>query len=176
MLKIFNPKCPVLFTVLSIFLFMLSLISCDKIPAPENEITLKDGLIFKQGDAKPLTGTIRDTIDGKIIEYDVVDGKKYGKFKTFFENGQLEMEGQIKDDLNEGKWIYYYRSGNIESEGMFKDDLPDGTWKWFYENGKIKEEGTFIKGMREGRWVIYDIDGKISQEKFFIKNIPQEGN
>ncbi len=81
------------------------------------EITIQDGLIYKQGELKPYTGFIKDTVEGKMIEYHVVEGKKSGEFKTYFKNGHLEMIGQIKDNLNQGKWIYYYQNGQVESEG-----------------------------------------------------------
>jgi antitoxin component YwqK of YwqJK toxin-antitoxin module len=149
----------------------LSFISCGQVPEQKTGITIKDGLIFQQGDLKPFSGVVKDTVNGKIIEYEVVDGKKNGEFKTYFENGQLEMAGQIKENLNQGKWTYYYQSGQVESEGTFKDDLPDGKWKWFYENGNLKEEGIFVKGDREGRWVLYEADGKIKEEKMFKKNL-----
>jgi antitoxin component YwqK of YwqJK toxin-antitoxin module len=151
-------------------LFIFSLTSCERPPEPLADIAIKDGLIFKQGELKPYTGVVKDTIKGKIIVYEVVDGKKNGEFKTYFINGKLEMVGQIKGNLNQGKWTYYYQSGQVESEGTFKDDLPDGKWKWFYENGNIKEEGNYLKGNREGRWIMYDSDGKIKEEKTLEKN------
>ena len=155
-----------LFTLLSIF----GLNSCTKTAEPASEIAIKDGLIFKQGELTPYTGEIKDTVGGKIIEYSVIEGRKSGEFKTYFKNGQLEMIGQIKENLNQGKWTYYHQSGQVESVGTFKDDLPDGKWKWFYENGNIKEEGNYIKGDREGRWILYDEEGKIKEERMLKKN------
>ena len=154
------------FSLLFIFIF----ISCEKIPEPKADIAIKDGLIFKQGELKPYTGVVKDTVEGKMIEYEVVDGKKSGEFKTYFRNSKLEMIGQIKNNLNQGKWTYYYQTGQVESEGTFKDDLPDGTWKWFYENGYLREEGAYVQGIREGRWILYDADGKVNEEKMFEKN------
>src|SRR3989339_408750 len=92
-------------TNLSAPLFILAFIfiSCERIPEPNIDINTKDGLIFKQGELKPYTGEVKDTVEGKIIEYEVVDGKKSGGFKTYFKNGKLEMIGQIKDNLNQGK-------------------------------------------------------------------------
>ena len=149
----------------------LSLISCEQIPEPKTEIDIKYGLIFKQGDSKPFSGVVKDTVNGKMIEYEVIDGKKNGEFKTYFNNGKLEMVGRIKENLNQRKWTYYYQTGQVESEGTFKDDLPVGKWKWFYENGRIKEEGIYVKGDREGRWVLYEADSKIKEEKMFRQNL-----
>ena len=156
-----------MFTVL----VLLSFVSCERIPEPNTKITIRDGLIFKQGEQKPFSGTINDTVNGKMIEYEVANGKKNGEFKTYFKNGKLEMMGQIEKNLNQGKWTYYYQSGQVESEGTFKDDLPDGQWKWFYENGNLKEEGNYEKGNRDGKCVLYEADGKIKEEKVFKKNL-----
>jgi antitoxin component YwqK of YwqJK toxin-antitoxin module len=147
------------------FVITLLIFGCTKTPEPRDEIVIKDNMIYKPGASIPFTGTIKDTIDGKIIEYAVVDGKKNGIFMMYFPNGQLEMKGMIKDNLNEDTWIYYYQSGQIETEGSFKQDLPEGKWKWYYENGKLKEEGNFVAGNREGEWIIYDIDGSIKEIK-----------
>lgn len=174
MLKNIFSKCIGFSAILFSLLFIVTSISCKKPDAPLPEITIKDGLIYKQGEPKAYSGVIKDTVEGKIIEYNVIEGKKSGEFKTYFKNGQLEMIGQIKENLNQGKWTYYYQNGQVESEGIFKDDLPDGTWKWYYENGNLKEEGVYAEGNREGRWVIYDVNGKMSEEKLFEKNQVQE--
>jgi len=131
---------------------------------------IRDGLIYKQGQANPYTGLVKDTLQGKIIEYNVVDGKKDGEFKTSYLNGIPEMIGQLKNNVNHGKWTYYYKSGNIESEGFFENDLPHGIWKWYYENGKLKEEGNYVNGNREGHWILFDMEGKIKETKLFEKN------
>lgn len=144
--------------------------SCREAPQKNPEIFIKDGLIFKQGELKPFTGHVKDTLEEKIIEYDVLNGMKHGEFKTYFKNGKIEMIGQIEENLNQGEWKYFYKSGQLESEGNFSNDLPDGEWKWFYEDGNIKEQGTFVKGNREGRWILYDPEGKKTDEKIYKQN------
>ena len=168
MISIF--RCSNLTILLYSIVFIFSFISCERMPEPKAEIIIKDGLIFKQGEVKTYTGVVEDTIEGKIIKYEVINGKKSGEFKTYFKNGKLEMLGRIKDNLNQGKWTYYYQTGQVESEGTFNDDLPDGSWKWYDENGNLREEGNYEKGNREGRWIIYDVDGKIIGEKILEKN------
>jgi antitoxin component YwqK of YwqJK toxin-antitoxin module len=149
---------------------MVMLYSCQDVPQENSEIVIKDGLIFKQGELKPFTGHVKDTVQEKIIEYDALNGMKHGEFKTYFKNGKIEMVGQIKENLNQGKWKYFYQSGQIESVGNFSDDLPDGEWKWFYENGSIKEQGVFVKGSRERIWKAFSIDGTKTEEKIYKQN------
>lgn len=157
--------------ILHILIISSVLTSCSEGYKSDSETLLVDGLIYKQGEFKPFTGFIKDTIQGKIIEYDVVAGKKNGEFKTYFKNGKLEMAGKIKDNLNQGKWTYYHENGKIESEGNFKDDLPHGLWKWYYVDGNLREEGSYVAGKREGAWTIYDLEGKIKDYKVFDNDL-----
>lgn len=153
---------------------VLLCVGCTEEHKLEDAIVIKDGLIYALSDSIPYSGLIKDTINGKIIEYEAVNGKKNGVFKTYYKNGILEMMGTIENNLNQGKWTYYYQSGQIESEGYFKDDLPTGLWKWYHENGNLREEGTFEKGNRHGKWILYDLDGNKIEEKYFRNDQPQE--
>lgn len=162
--------CSKLSSLLFTLVMIIMLSSCHEAPRENREIVMKDGLIYKQGELKPFTGHLKDTVEGKIIEYDVLNGMKHGEFKTYFKNGKIEMIGHIEENLNQGEWKYFYKSGQLESEGNFSNDLPDGEWKWFYEDGNIKEQGTFVKGNREGRWVLYNSEGKKTDEKIYKQN------
>ncbi len=149
---------------------LLLIISCgkEKEEIPETKLELReDGLIYEKGSDTPYTGSERARIQGKIIEYDVVDGVKQGKFKLYYEDGTLEMEGQLENNNNVGKWKYYYPDGKLESEGFFVDNKPEGRWVWYYPSGKIKEEGSYTKGIRVGWWKQYDETGGVIEEKNF---------
>lgn len=124
-------------------------------------IEKRDGLIYKQKSDKPYSGIIIDTINGKIMEYNVQNGLKNGRFKISYLNGQVEMIGNIKNDKNEGEWKYYYPNGQLESVGIFKNDTPSGKWAFYYETGKKKEEGEYKSGKRDGKWIKYDSTGNL---------------
>jgi antitoxin component YwqK of YwqJK toxin-antitoxin module len=144
--------------------------SCHEASHKNPEIMIKDGLIYMQGEMQPFTGHVKDTVQEKIIEYDVLNGMKHGEFRTYFKNGNIEMIGHIKENMNQGVWKYYYKSGQLESEGNFLDDVAEGEWKWFYENGNIKERGVFVKGNREGVWKTFSVDGTIAEEIVYKQN------
>jgi len=120
----------------------------------------KNNLLYREGSNVPFTGKEKAKLNNKVIEYDVVNGIKHGEFKLYFENGYLEMKGQLDSNKNTGKWQYFYPSGGIESEGYFVDDKPEGRWVWYFEGGKVKEEGSFNKGKRVGWWKQYDEKGR----------------
>jgi len=131
------------------------------------KIEEREGLIYLIGDNEVFTGNVIDTVAGKIIQYEVLNGKKNGEFKLKLSNGTLIMNGQIKENLNEGTWNYYYPNGKLESTGNFVNNLADGKWVWFYESGSIKEIGYYKAGKKDGSWTIYDEKGNLKRKLYF---------
>lgn len=128
--------------------------------APKSKnIVINDGLIYLLGDSSPYSGRVLDTLENKIIEYDVVNGLKNGEFKISTLDGNNFVYGFIENNKNVGTWKYYYENGMIESTGGFQDDKPMGKWLWYHQNGKLKSEGIYILGQPHGRWLNYDIEG-----------------
>lgn len=136
---------------------------------PVTGVFAVNGLLYKDGDDKPFTGTVKDTILNNIMEYDVVNGIKFGRFLLYTDGNHLSISGEIENNKNNGEWIYYYPSGKIETRGIFKDDVVIGKWVWYYEDGTVKEEGFYINGEREGKWVSYNENGIIQSQVTFEK-------
>ncbi len=133
-------------------------------------ICIKNNIIYKQGSDIPLTGKVIDTINTRIVEYNVVNGLKKGEFKIKFLNGMSEVSGHINDNKNIGKWYYYYPNGQIESEGYFNNDVVTDRWVWYFMNGKIKQEGYYKNGLKEGTWSFYNDSGIIRTKIYFHKD------
>jgi len=141
----------------------------DRIARSNILIEKKNGLIYQQKSEKPYTGIIIDTLDNKIMEYNVKDGFKNGLFKISRLGGKIEMAGNMIDDKNEGEWKYYYPNGQLESVGNFKNDTPSGKWTFYYQTGMKKEEGKYNKGIRDGKWIEYDSTGKVINDTIYTK-------
>ena len=161
-IRSFNQK---LFYLLLV-LFTFNIIHCSD-ERGKSELIIKDNIIYKRGEDKPFTGTEKAKVEDKIIEYDIVDGIKHGKFKLYFSNGNTAASGQIDSNKNTGKWQYYYESGSLESEGIFVNDLPEGKWVWYYDSGILKEEGYYDMGKRTGLWKSFDEKGDLINETDF---------
>jgi antitoxin component YwqK of YwqJK toxin-antitoxin module len=132
-----------------------------------NKFIIKNGLIVNPSDYDVFTGKIVDTVRNKIIEYEVVGGRKNGEFAIRYMNGNFQIKGNMKNNKNSGEWKYFYPSGQLESVGKFKNDVVSDEWVWFYENGKRKENGVFINGERDGRWNMYDKNGNLKTILYF---------
>jgi antitoxin component YwqK of YwqJK toxin-antitoxin module len=135
--------------------------ACNQYYSDQNIEIKEDGLIYKVGRDDPFTGRIIDTLQNKIVEYDVVNGMKNGEFRLSSYEGILSVYGSIEDNRNIGEWKYFYPNGQLESIGNFTFDNPHGKWVWYYYNGNIKETGTFLNGKKTGTWYIYSWEGTL---------------
>ncbi len=133
--------------------------ACNQYYTNQNIVIKEDGLIYKVGQDDPYTGRILDTLQNKIVEYDVVNGMKNGEFRLSSEEGIVSVYGSIEDNRNIGEWKYYYPNEQLESIGNFKNDYPHGKWVWYFSNGSIKETGTFLNGKKTGTWYRYSWEG-----------------
>lgn len=120
-----------------------------------------DTVIYKPGTRELFTGRWDDSLNGMRITFDVVNGKKEGEFKIYYQNGKLQMSGQLKNNRNIGEWKYFYDNGNIESSGNFENDKPEGKWYWYYPDSTLRQTGYFRQGVREGTWKTYDKNGTL---------------
>ncbi len=156
-----------------IFFIIILVAGCSKKEKPHHtRLVIKDGLIYQYGKNTPYTGHEKSVVKGKLIEYDVKDGKKNGTFKLYYQNGKLEMTGNIKMGKNEGTWKYYNTDGSLESIGKFKDDKSDSAWEWYYNDGKLKSKGDFSEGKKTGKWINYDEEGKVIKQEIFKDDKP----
>ena len=155
-------------SLLQLLLLILLIFSCTKNEIPPSTLEMRESLLYKIGSDIPFTGKERAMVKGKIIEYDVVEGMRHGDFRFYYENGNLEVQGQMDHNKNIGKWQYYYITGELESEGNFVDDNPEGKWTSYFPSGKIKEEGNFTNGIRVGLWKQFDEQGNLIMDKDFL--------
>ena len=100
-------------------------------------------------DEEPVKITVDlDTVDFADVE--VRDGLQYikgssdpytGKVLKSFDNGNWQMELDLKDGMPDGKIITYYKNGQKKEESYFKEGKPaDGEWLGWHENGELKIE------------------------------------
>lgn len=118
----------------------------------------------------------------------VIDNKKEGTCKWYYENGQLRELTVWYKDLPTGKILKYHPNGQISTEAAavngkkegkavlwhdngqvsevlyYSNDLINGEYISYYKNGQMREKGTFINSERVGDWEKYDENGKRIKE------------
>lgn len=149
------------YLLISLILSAIAISACSESPEKNNMNIKIDSVIYKPGTKEPFTGTWKGELDSMKIVFDVVHGKKEGKFESYYPNGKLLMSGTMKNNRNVGEWKYFYNNGRLESSGIFDNDKPSGKWVWYYPDGTLKQSGFYIAGQRDSIWKSYDSTGSM---------------
>ena len=78
--------------------------------------------------------------NGNLMEqYEVSkEGKKDGKYKSYYETGKIREEATLKDDGYIGKRVLYYENGQVDTEENYASPgILDGEFKIYYKEGGI---------------------------------------
>ena len=59
-----------------------------------------------------------------------------GKWTWWYENGQLELEGNYVNGERDGKWTLWYENGQKCIETYFLNGVMGSTWSQWHENGQ----------------------------------------
>ena len=89
----------------------------------------------------------------------IIDSKREGNLKYYYENGNLKFQGNYKENKKNGIWNYFYEEGDLKAQAFYKNDK--GQYKEFYNNGKIKAEGINIEGQSDSTWIYYHENGMV---------------
>ena len=134
---------------------------------------------IKEEEAKPIVAP-------KIAEqYEQVNSKKNGSYKSYYNDGTLKSEGTFLNGLYNGVWTYYYSNGNVQAKGSFISGdgtdvseisgLPrngrDGFWIFKHDNGKMNQESNYLKGKLNGSFKSYNTVGVLTEESFYKNGV-----
>jgi antitoxin component YwqK of YwqJK toxin-antitoxin module len=83
-----------------------------------------------------------------------------GRYREFYPNGQVFVEGQYNRGRQDGEWTYYYDNGKLNRKATFNNGKPEGPREIFRADGTLMAKRNFAEGQRDGEWVTYDPTGK----------------
>ena len=89
---------------------------------------------YQSGNWEADIGYNRSTDDFENYADDGTEGYwegRYGEWKYYYENGQLEKEGDYEDGESNGLWIYYHENGNVAMEVTYNYDIENGQFKGY---------------------------------------------
>lgn len=114
------------------------------------------------------------------------EGLKQGKWFTFYENGNIRLEGTYRDDKKDGYFKEYTETGDLKKISKYiMDELqPDAeeiarlqTRNEYYPDGKIRVSAMYRNDKPEGMWREYKPDGSIEKSVMYHNGIiTGEGN
>lgn len=109
--------------------------------------------------------------NGNLLSEGIInnDGSKHGKWTEYFEEGNIQAEGNFLNDKKNGRWTYYHKNGKIQQTGSYINGNLTGLWKWFHENGSLLMEETFILGLEDGESIEYNEHGDTISKGLYIQ-------
>lgn len=82
-----------------------------------------------------------------VVYYLSSETSEIQKEQVFYENGQLDYEGNYLDGVEHGFWTYYWENGSMKSQEFYELGLEEGTMFDFDVNGNKKVQYIYAKGV-----------------------------
>ena len=127
---------------------------------------------------------IKDINDGiPIVEEKEKYVFKEEPTREFYSNGNIKYEGTIWKGYRVNKWKYYYENGTLKMEGNFAGKEADllevgeqtGEWRYYYPSGKLKAIGFYKKGKKNGVFKTYnEEDGTLFLEQYYTTGLEDD--
>ena len=67
-------------------------------------------------------------------------------YEKFYENGQLEQKGNVKNKEPDGLWEWFHKNGQLEQRRTYNNGEMEGLWEGYYKNGQLQLRGNFKNG------------------------------
>ncbi|WP_425399681.1 toxin-antitoxin system YwqK family antitoxin [Aeoliella sp.] len=117
---------------------------------------------------KTVQKTADDFWNSKFATYDQQgEPLRHGTSKSWYTNGQLEIEGQYEYNKRVGHFRFWHPNGQISAEGDFKNNDYAGHWVWWHENGQKAITGWYDNGRSIGEWRWWDENGQLANRSTF---------
>jgi len=94
---------------------------------------------------------------GKFVYYDWVDQLTTLGNTLPVADGKdryILLTGNFKDGKREGRWLTFYPNGSLKSVVTFVDNVLNGESKSFDTKGRLQTSGNFLNGKKNGQWVM----------------------
>jgi antitoxin component YwqK of YwqJK toxin-antitoxin module len=96
---------------------------------------------------------------------------KSNKYKTFYNNGKVKMEVELKNGKMNGLYHEYDSTGSQVVLATYREDVADGAWTEWYANGKMKKSYTYKNGVRNGNCTEYYQSGQVKWENIYENGV-----
>ncbi len=109
-------------------------------------------------------GSVEDTAffyskEGLLTHFYIYENsKKNGSFLYFYEDGQVQVKGNYKDNEYHGVWEYFDEEGFLVGEGEF--DMGNGQLKRYNTQGNLVQVRYYKNSQPTGEEIKYDNKGR----------------
>lgn len=109
----------------------------------------------------------------KVVQYlkNQKDTASSVKRISYYNNGQVEMEGAVNNGNRDKEWKSYRSGGQIWSIMNYKNGYREGITENWRDNGNRNYIGYYRKDKKHGVWQFFDYyTGKLNKEVYFEKD------
>ena len=103
-------------------------------------------------------GTVR--VEREIARYSDDRRTADGKYREFYPQGKLFVEGEYRAGAQHGEWTYWHENGTKNRTATYKNGKPDGSWEVFRADGTLEAKRSYKEAKRDGTWIYYDETGE----------------
>jgi len=106
--------------------------------------------------------------DRNGIKYEVNAETPFsGKYVTYYENGQREVEVNYKYGKKDGLDTLWFENGQKLVEENYRNGKEEGLHTQWFGNGQKRMEWDFKNGKREGLWIYWDKEGNVTETETY---------
>ncbi len=91
--------------------------------------------------------------------------------KEYYENGELRFEGVVIEGKKEGTCKFYYENGKLSELTIWHNDLPTGKILMYHPNGQKSTEATSVNGIKEGKAMLWHENGQVKEILYYSNNM-----
>lgn len=100
---------------------------------------------------------------------------QHGPIRSWYENGQIKMVGNLVQGLRVGQFIWWHQNGTKQLVGQYdKSGNKTGSWRWWHANGIKSIDGIYTDGQPDQTWRWWDDQGELVNEEDFDPNADRE--
>lgn len=109
----------------------------------------------------------------KKTEITYIEGVRHGPRTSWYEGGQLWIEGRHVNGKSHGKWTIWYSNGRPAQEFNYVRGAEMGTRTEWYTNGKMRSRGDYVNGKKQGTFTHWDERGLVATEEDYVDGVLQ---
>jgi antitoxin component YwqK of YwqJK toxin-antitoxin module len=123
-------------------------------------------LSCEQVTTEKITQTWDDGSPRTIMVYNE-DGSELIKQIVYYNNGNLNIEGEFNEGERHGTWTSYYVAGSLWTINNYENGVLEGEYLMYNENGTLRIQGFYSEGEESGHWDFHDDDGEFLESRDF---------
>jgi len=175
---------------ISIFFLGLTFLGCNADNQHKNELNYADNVESIESETRDCTALSdlkfeningssialqnQKTFSGKACSYynsgklstltSFQEGAKQGVWQVYFENGQIEKEGDVSEGKEHGRYLEYFPTGQLKYVYTYDFGKKTGVWRSWYVHGGKYTERHFENDQLHGKVLVWDESGKLAKE------------